>query len=422
MAAVPFWTDSLLLSGDADGQEFGDSVQGSATHIVAGDGDGQYAKVYDNAGVFLFRIDSPETTPESFGEVLTINSTYIYITDYGYNTNGAVYIYDLLGSLVNTIYGTVTVPVGYSIAVSETHMITGWENAEVPVYNADGSVLQGTIPYTGTPYFGYAVALTDDHAFVTGFPDVSGLTEAGSVVVYDLATFTLVRTLTASIPNEYGYFGWGMHGKGNRLVIGGDSPGTANIYTSDGTFYSHILCNSCNMTETFGSTVYVGDNYILVMSDYGRYDYGTVQVFTLNGGYVSTVDMVRLQYTDISSQGENFLSMTGDTILIGGDDIPSSGGGDGGVIILDQKHYDEFTVSHNIEAQIIDDMVIAYSLTDYSEIPFEISYGVDQVENFYDFTVSHSVQGNLSMVPFDILYSIESDTPLSAKIITRINS
>ena len=416
MAEQKYWRERLRLDGDIDGCEFGDSVAGSDTHIVAGDSCNYYAKVYDNAGTFLYRLDSPEVEPYYYGLCVAINSTYIYVGDAEYNDYGAVYIYDLSGALVNTIYGTAVRQIGQTIAVSETHLASGYEDTpEVVVFNIDGTTLLGTVPSDGNNYFGRMVALTDDHVFVHSTATVSGQYGAGSVVAYDLATFSLVRTILPSTPEAYAYFGEGMSAKNGVLIIGRSAPSTASIYSTDGTFVSDIPCPDCSNSGRFGSNVYVGDTYAMLvnMDDYKNEP--AVYMHTLAGAHVWTIHMARQSGSDLSSTGEQFLSMTGTTALIGGDDI-----GEGAVLMLDQESYFDFSAAYDIDEQVIVSYDAVYDIGEQEVHDFDVVYGVDEIKEYIDFNITYSVKGRLAMIPFDVIYGLPTEK--KAIVIKRVNS
>jgi hypothetical protein len=253
------------------------------------------------------------------GTTLVVGASY---DDTAGTDVGAAYVYDLARA-------TPTVPVrilnppspalgdqfGFSVAVSGTRMVAGapkedtgaTDSGSAYVYDLASATpsnpvftLNNPTPATGD-LFGSSVAISGNWAVVGAGSDDTGVSNAGSAYIYDLASATpAVPKYTLNNPTPASGDGFGGHVaiSGSRVVVGASSDntgatdaGSAYVYELSGstpTIPKYTLNNpNPDAGDGFGSAVAISGSRVVVganQDDVGATNAGSVYVYDLDHG------------------------------------------------------------------------------------------------------------------------------------------
>ncbi len=227
------------------------AVRGSTTVVSAPYEDYESLGAYDAGTVYLFDeqtggLSLTLTNPsprsnELFGHALSVADGLLVVGAPGaYNAAGTtpvgeVYVYDLSnGQLIRALSNPSPAngdEFGYSVAISGGLIAVGarrddaaqFDIGAVHVFNAQTGALLRTInnPSPATSdMFGTAVALGNGLLAVGSPLDDNGLTDSGSVFVFDAVSGALLGPLSAPTPAPGDYFGASLAIAGGRIVVG----------------------------------------------------------------------------------------------------------------------------------------------------------------------------------------------------------
>jgi drug/metabolite transporter superfamily protein YnfA len=244
----------------ASGERFGYSVAMSGTRLVVGAAEAYQGAssvgsvyVFDLAGaaptVPIATLTNPgPASGDYFGSTVAIDNTRVivgaFFDDTGSSDAGSAYVYDLASATPTVPMFTLTNPTpentdyfGYTVAISGTLALVGSPNDDTGMTNR-GSVyvydLAGTrpaVPITklSNPSrtldngFDTTLAIHGTHVVIGAPTDDTGATNAGRVFIYDLAGATPnvpVATLNHPAPAYNDYFGSGVAVEGLTVVVG----------------------------------------------------------------------------------------------------------------------------------------------------------------------------------------------------------
>lgn len=278
------------------------------------------AYVISATGAVLLTITNP--APEAYDRfgcsVAGVGSGRIVVgadsDNAGAPAAGSAYLFDTNGRLLVAITNPIPQAggaFGSALAVIDDHHFAVGAPQEnsgtgaagcVFIYD-DSGALQCAIP---NPYpglddrFGSSLGAVRGGRLLVGAPydDVNGVTNAGSVYVYDSAGHRLV-TVTNPTPAGDDGFGWSVAGIGtNRFAVGAISDDTCT--SNGGSVYVYDLSGQLLVTITnpaggaydwFGNAVAeIGDRRILVGGELGGYqNTGAAWLFSLAGERLATL-------------------------------------------------------------------------------------------------------------------------------------
>ena len=298
--------------------------------------DSGVVKVFDSTtGALRFVISNPSPSANDyFGTSVAISGTRVVVgaewDDEGAPDAGSAYVYDLSGLTPTVPVATLNNPTpasldsfGVSIAISGTRVVVGAFNdsggaGSAYVYDLAGgtptllvTTLDNPDPATGDG-FGISVAISGTRVVVGAHADDTGVTDSGSVYVYDLNSITPtlpVNTLKMPVRAPYGYFGKSVAISGTRVVVGALTDGTrANdsgvvyVYSLTGsspTLPVATLSNPISAgpgSSDFGYRIAISGDRLIIgawQNDSEESDAGSVYVYDLSGSK-PTVPMAKL--------------------------------------------------------------------------------------------------------------------------------
>lgn len=197
------------------------------------------AYIFDISGTLLHQLDNPNpyggATEDLFGFAVSISNTWAVVgafqeddagTGFG-NDSGKIYLYDLANINPAVPDYTITSPntggvdltdyFGYSVSISDTHLIVGAPNEDNvttgvgAAYLFDLSNLPNNTmipnPDAGGSWFGSTVAISDNYIIV-GTNPVSGANYQNKVYIYNIQgtlLYTLTNPNTATVDDGFGY-------------------------------------------------------------------------------------------------------------------------------------------------------------------------------------------------------------------------
>jgi hypothetical protein len=246
---------------------------------------------------------------DEFGRSVSVGSNKIvvgarYDDDNGFNS-GSAYIYNLDGTgetKITASDGAGADYFGQAVAVGSNKIVVG-AHADDDNGNSSGSAyvydLDGTneVKITASDgasddRFGYAVAVGSNKIVVGAYADDDNGSGSGSVYVYDLDGTNEVK-INASDAVGGDSFGWSVAVGNNKIVVGahydddnGSSSGSAYIYDLDGTNEVKITASDGASNDEFGRSVSVGSNKIVVGARYdddNGFNSGSAYVYDLDG-------------------------------------------------------------------------------------------------------------------------------------------
>ena len=213
----------ITASDASSNREFGFSVAANDSKIVTGSYNSPNSSGVSSGAIYIYDLDGSnelKITPsdaaanQNFGYKVAITDTKLIAGARYDSTNGtlsgAVYVYDLdgsnevkiLGPAINyALFGTVIDSNGTKIVVGSQS-----EN-KVYVYNMDGTGVYTITPSDGiNAEFGYAVAISDSKIVVSAWADDVGVSNSGSVYIYDLDGSNEIK-ITATDKAQNDFFG-----------------------------------------------------------------------------------------------------------------------------------------------------------------------------------------------------------------------
>ncbi len=306
----------ITASDGASGDNFGQSVAISDTHIVVGasrsddPNDSGSAYVYNLDGTGEVKITTADAASgDLFGESVAVTDTKVVVgarnNDDVPNNSGSAYIYNLDGTGEVKLTASDAAggdEFGESVAVSDTHIVvsapgdrdSGLSSGSVYVYNLDGTGEVKITASDGAEYdrFGHSVAINSTKVVVGSVNDDDGGSNSGSVYVYNLDG-TGEQKITASDAAADDSFGWSVAIQGDKIVVGafgnddaGSTSGSAYVYNLDGTGEVKITASDGVVNDYFGWSVAIhGDKIIVGASgedDRGN-NSGSVYVYNTDG-------------------------------------------------------------------------------------------------------------------------------------------
>ncbi len=290
--------------------------------------DSGIVKVFDSStGVLLFVIPNPSpAVNDSFGNSVAISGTRVVVgasrDETGGSDAGSAYVYDLSSGNPTVPVATLNNPspaaydnFGAAVSISGTRVVVAAPFKNTGVYYA-GSVYVYDLS-SGTPivpvatlnsptpgafdYFGISVAISGTRVVVGAKTDDQGVTDAGSVHVYDLSggtPTTPVVILNNPNPTVEDQFGYSVAISGTRVVVsapfddmGASDAGSAYVYDLAGGTPTVPVATLSNPSpaadDRFGWSVAISGTRVVVSApfdDTGAIDAGSVYLYDLNIG------------------------------------------------------------------------------------------------------------------------------------------
>ena len=247
--------------------------------------------------------------PVTGGGVSSSNNPRIvvgsFFDDDGGSASGSAYIYNLDGTgevKVTASDGASGDRLGISVAVGHDKIVVGAyadddggsNSGSVYVYDIDGTneVKLTASDAAANDVFGQSVAIGSNKIVVGAYADDDGATNSGSVYVYNLDGTGEVK-ITASDVAEYDSFGNSVAVGHNKIAVGsygdddsGSNSGSVYVYNLDGTGETKITGSDTAAGDSFGNSVAIGNNKLVVGSPYDDDDgnsSGSVYIYNLNG-------------------------------------------------------------------------------------------------------------------------------------------
>jgi len=289
------------------------------------------------------------------------------------SASGSAYIYNLDGTgevKVTASDGASGDRLGISVAVGSNKIVVGAytddddgsNSGSVYVYNIDGTneVKLTASDAFANDIFGRSVSI-GSNKIVVGAPgnDDDG-TSSGSAYIYNLDGTNEVK-LTASDGAQYDEFGISVAVGNDKVVVGaygdddnGSTSGSVYVYNLDGTGETKIIGSDTAAGDSFGNSVAIGNNKLVVGSPYdddNGSSSGSVYVYNLDG-----TGEVKITASDAAA-GDNFgfsVAVGSNKIVVGSisDDTFGSayiynldGTGEVKITASDAAQYDQFGYS-----------------------------------------------------------------------------
>ena len=299
----------IVASDGAQDNYFGLSVAMSDTKIVVGawgdddaGTDSGSAYVYNTDGTGELKITASDgASSDRFGYSVAISDTHIVVGARGAGGNaGAAYIYNLDGTgevKIQASDGAANDYFGNSVAMSDTKVVVGaWgdddagsSSGSAYVYNTDGT---GEVKITASDgddndQFGQSVAMSDTKIVVGAHrdDDPSG---SGSVYVYNTDGTGEVK-ITPSDGAADDRFGWRVALSDTKVVVGapydddaGSLSGSVYVYNTDGTGEQKITASDHTASDQFGYSVAVQGDKIIAGAIL-KVGVGAAYIYNLDG-------------------------------------------------------------------------------------------------------------------------------------------
>jgi hypothetical protein len=255
------------LIGPKPSDRFGTAVASSGARVVVGAFGAGRAYVYDRASatptIPVAILENPSPATPDFGWSVAISDNWVVVGAergevVGADTGGRAYVYDLGGATPDLPVATLENPngttrdhFGADVAVSGTLVVVGakLESAGAmfagAAYVYDLANATPTVPVVKlanpTPaewdFFGSSVAISGTRVVVGAYEDDTGVENAGSAYVYDLASAAPTQpvvTLNNPSPGVNDSFGSDVAVSDTRIVVGKPTsrggPGSAYVY------------------------------------------------------------------------------------------------------------------------------------------------------------------------------------------------
>ena len=289
-------------------------------------------------------------------QYLSMKGGVLIISQVGYS-NGAIKIHNGVGILKSsyilnpTVYSTGNGDFfGTSVAMSGTYLLvgapgeddaSGTSSGKVYVYDITTKTLLHTLDnpnYYGTSVgdqFGQKVSVSGDYAIIsTDYEDPGGVSDSGTVYIYNIATGTLLHSIPNPEPNAQSTarFGISVSISGNYAAVGsqlndedGPNSGMAYIYNVTTGELVHTVHNpnaySTPDNDIFGIAVCINGNLLAVGAssedDAGGTDSGKVYIFdVLSGELLRTISNPNAYGTSASDNFGRNIAISGKYIII----------------------------------------------------------------------------------------------------------
>ena len=373
--------DKLTASDAASGDRLGWSVSLFAdTALVGANGDDDNGS--DSGSAYVFTRAGTVWTEEAkllpsdglggdeFGFSVSLSGDTALVGAYRDDVqplidNGSAYVYTRVGTVwseedkLTASDGAVADRFGVSVSLSgDTALIGAYREdpaltdaGSAYVFTRAGTVWSEEAKLTASDpgshdFFGWAVSLSGDTAWVGAYQEDPPLADAGSAYV-----FTRVGTVWSDAVKRYAddttsnaNLGWSVSLSGDTALVGAyrddvrplSDSGSAFVYTRSGTVWSQqarLTASDASSSDQFGHSVSISGDTALIGS---RWDdvtpfgnCGSAYVFTRVGTVWS--EEAQLTASDKASSDEfgTSVSVSGDTALIGArlDDAPLSNSG-----------------------------------------------------------------------------------------------
>ena len=232
----------------------------------------------------------------------------------GFNSAGAVHLFDTNGTLVNTISNPAPFHFdyfGWSVAaVGNDRVIVGalqddtgaTDTGAAYLFSTNGTLLTTFTNPTpaNTDYFGWRVAALGNDRVLIGVPnDDLGAGDAGVAYLYSTSG-ALLYTFTNPTPANTGQFGYSIATLGNDKVliaaprgdIGAIDAGQVYLFTTNGILITSFTNPTPATSDYFGWDVAaMGNDRVLIstyLDDTGATDTGAAYLFSTNGTLLNT--------------------------------------------------------------------------------------------------------------------------------------
>jgi len=259
-------------------------------------------------------IASDTAANDYFGHSVACNESKIivgapYEDPNGLRDAGSVYVYDLDGTNEIKIVASdaaISDNFGISVACNESKIVVGafyedpngiTEAGSVYVYDLDGTneIKIVASDADGSDFFGISVACNESKIIVGAYyEDPNGIGAAGSVYVYDLDGTNEIK-IRASDAAVSDYFGYSVACNESKIIVGAynEDPdgiagaGSVYVYDLDGTNEIKIVASDADGSDRFGYSVACNESKIIVGAynedPNGIGDAGSVYVYDLDG-------------------------------------------------------------------------------------------------------------------------------------------
>ena len=274
--------------------------------------------IYDLDGSNEIQIDVSDVPGETastydyFGFDVAIANDLVFVGCPYYDgsgrvNDGAVFVFDTMGSYVRTIQASDRTNYdyfGYSVAASNTKVVIGSPYDDDNSASASGSIYifdhDGTNQvkaYAATPvaneYFGMVVD-TDGNNIVVGAPyaDRNGLTNSGAAFILDMdGTNPIDLTAPSGRRSSYDYYGWSVSIRDGKVAVGArydevniSSQGVVYLYDDDGTNEQEIVAFDGASNDYFGSTVILFNDQLYATAERDNFGRGSAYIIDISGG------------------------------------------------------------------------------------------------------------------------------------------
>ena len=303
----------ITASDRSAGDKFGQTV-GLGTNKIAVGSPFTDPSGTSSGKVYLYNLSGTEVgiitasdgaANDQFGHSVAIGNDKIVVgahTDDDTESNsGSVYVYNLDGTgevKINASDAAANVQFGDIVAVGSNRIVVGAfrENAEgaAYVYNLDGTNEVKIIASNSDINFNFGRGVAvGSNKVVIGAPRASiGSTSSGVVYVYDLDGTNEIMIMPSDASNNDS-FGTSVGIGTNKIVVGspsddddGSLSGSAYVYNLDGTGEVKITASDAAASDQFGTTIAIGNNKIVVGAQFDDDDgavSGSVYVYDLDG-------------------------------------------------------------------------------------------------------------------------------------------
>ncbi len=374
----------------AAGDNFGTSVAISGTRVVVGasfDDTGASnagsAYVYDLSNgtptVPVVTLNNPTpAVSDRFGDSVAISGMWVVVGAFGDDTgatnSGSAYAYDLSNGMPTVPVVTLNNPgpasndfFGAPVAISGTRVVVGAHFDDTGASNAGSAYVYDlsngipTVPVVtlnnpgpaADDFFAASVAISGTRVVIGAYQDDTGVTDAGSVYVYDLASGTPtvpVATLNNPSPVTNDRFSISVAISGTRVVVGayqddtgGIDVGSSYVYDlSSGTPTVPLATlNNPNPAafDYFGWSVAISGTRVVVAAyqdDTGATDAGSAYVYDLSSG-TPTVPVVTLNNPGPAANDYfgNSVAISGTRMVVGAPNDDAGAINSGSVYVYD---------------------------------------------------------------------------------------
>jgi len=331
--------------------QFGRNIDSDGNYMIVGGPNNDQVVIYDTiTNVTVSTLINPGTTSTNFGDGVAISGNYAIVGNWNEDTDtlsnsGSVYVYDvptgnLLFTLVDPSKGA-NDKFGYSVSLSGNYAAIGAKSDDttasnggsVYIYNVTTGIHLVTL-VNPTPAaddsFGESVAISGDYTIVGANMDDTGASSAGSAYIFDTTTGALLHEINNPTPGN-DRFGSKVAISDNYAIVGAvyddtnaTNSGSAYIYNvTTGTLLWTLNNPSPSTNARFGESVSIdGDVVVVGVPEYlgaGISDVGRVYIYSVTtGALLNTID------NPTPTSYEHFgaaVSITGDTLVIGGPDV-----------------------------------------------------------------------------------------------------